>query len=417
MDEMHHSIFQDILPEPGDSQVKVETNENAEESPVNNCPLQDSFQECKKETERENYADGGQNLQKDFEDLPEHSDVEKNSSINDPVLQNAASTKPEISESNTLLISNLLNNKKANYNVLRNDEMTYQCPVCVYKSKDKSHFKRHLNNHIALKSFECSECGYRCKRKDKLTTHMASHKGDIEKIFNCSVCSYKSSRRDHLTKHMQKHATNKDFNCSECGRLFKTEVSLTVHMKLHDGEKRCNMCDFECTLKSELKKHIRLVHEDGKPYQCKECGHRVKGPRLLELHVMRNHTHEKPVICEICGKTFVQNYNLQMHMRVHTGEKPFHCKLCPYRFPHEKDLKRHMMSHTKEKPYACHICDYKVTRKDKLVKHLEKHHNIEPITVANNDVITENNIFETSPNENSENIIQHFLPVKHQAMG
>jgi len=54
----------------------------------------------------------------------------------------------------------------------------------------------------------------------------------------------------------------------------------------------CEQCDRSFSVQSNLRRHIRTVHSDNRPY-----------------------------LCQVCGKTFNQNCNLKRHLRIHSVEE------------------------------------------------------------------------------------------------
>lgn len=60
--------------------------------------------------------------------------------------------------------------------VIRNstDGKVYQCLVCQYWCKQKSHIDQHIRIHTGEKPFQCSFCEYRSTTKSNITKHELS---------------------------------------------------------------------------------------------------------------------------------------------------------------------------------------------------------------------------------------------------
>ncbi|CAL4064970.1 unnamed protein product, partial [Meganyctiphanes norvegica] len=61
----------------------------------------------------------------------------------------------------------------------------------------------------------------------------------------------------------------------------------------------------------------------------------------------------KPFQCSLCEKSYSQNDQLMIHMKIHSGEKPYSCRHCGNTFAKNCDLITHLKTHTGEEPYQC----------------------------------------------------------------
>lgn len=61
------------------------------------------------------------------------------------------------------------------------------------------------------------------------------------------------------------------------------------------------------------------IGKSGKVYTCKVpgCGKLFKRSEHLKRHIRSIHTNEKPYVCQVCLKQFSRHDNLNQHMRVH----------------------------------------------------------------------------------------------------
>eukprot|EP01029_Cantina_marsupialis_P031626 TRINITY_DN915_c0_g2_i10.p1 TRINITY_DN915_c0_g2~~TRINITY_DN915_c0_g2_i10.p1 ORF type:complete len:795 (-),score=211.45 TRINITY_DN915_c0_g2_i10:231-2615(-) len=111
--------------------------------------------------------------------------------------------------------------------------------------------------------------------------------------------------------------------CPECGNNFNSLAEMKIHYAaLHIGLRYCcpqESCEYRATQKGHLPRHIRIVHEKEKNYEC-ECGKKCSEKGNLRKHIERVHKDEREHECKECGKKFGQKSNLQTHIkRVHQG--------------------------------------------------------------------------------------------------
>uniref|UniRef100_A0A3B3Y7A8 C2H2-type domain-containing protein n=1 Tax=Poecilia mexicana TaxID=48701 RepID=A0A3B3Y7A8_9TELE len=194
----------------------------------------------------------------------------------------------------------------------------FSCWKCFIR---KDNFNCNMTDHKGQKPFLCVTCGKGFSYTSELNVHMRVHTG--EKPFSCENCGRSFSRQNNLTVHMRVHTGEKPFSCVTCGKGFSLKQHLAMHMMGHTGEKPflCVTCGKHFTTKNSLTIHVRR-HTGEKPFQCKTCGESFIDQYSLTIHT-RSHTMLKPFSCVSCEKSFSQRKHLTKHMITHTGEKPF----------------------------------------------------------------------------------------------
>ena len=136
-----------------------------------------------------------------------------------------------------------------------------------------------LNQHKKLVHgdnpvFECNVCGKTFKRKGDLNVHIKNH--DNEPQFECRPCKKKMYKKTNLERHQEKFCktidkSNLQYQCTKCPKKFFAERGRDRHEQLHDESPvQCPVCH-EFRSKSNLKSHIRVVHQQIKPFECVPC--------------------------------------------------------------------------------------------------------------------------------------------------
>ena len=77
------------------------------------------------------------------------------------------------------------------------------------------------------------------------------------------------------------------------------------------------MCNFSGRDTYDLKRHVTIVHERKKSFQCHTCSEAFFTNSHLKSHVAGAHEGKKPHKCEFCDATFPWKSTLLWHMKKH----------------------------------------------------------------------------------------------------
>ena len=83
------------------------------------------------------------------------------------------------------------------------------------------------------------------------------------------------------------------------------------------------------------------------------------------------HSGEKPFKCTACNSSFVQKYEMKVHIAaVHEGKKPFKCKICDKGFARKAELKAHIVKVHKKYYWEIHMkaCKSPIPKEDEHKK-------------------------------------------------
>ena len=74
---------------------------------------------------------------------------------------------------------------------------------------------------------------------------------------------------------------------------------------IHKGiTHKCKLCEKIFSFKSTLRKHIREIHEEMRPYKCHVCEKDFKQKSAMDIHIQAIHEKKKPNKCQLCDLKF-----------------------------------------------------------------------------------------------------------------
>jgi len=260
---------------------------------------------------------------------------------------------------------------------------SFSCSICDLNFNSEQVLANHMvSDHeytLDLDNSNLTEFRYKCNFCDKYfqsTPELDLHIKSDHDTFVCDLCNKVLASSDALTQHKSTHRAAKNFKCAKCDELFRWRAEYRRHAETVHGQKitdmtTCNICNKQIVSK-RLNEHIKSVHGNEKPFQCKQCVKRFAKPSELRNH-LRTHTGERPFECDICSASFAYSHILTRHKKYHDGTKKFMCNVCNKSFLQKNDLIKHSRIHSGEKPYKCDLCGKDFARMDYLKKHQMLH--------------------------------------------
>ena len=168
------------------------------------------------------------------------------------------------------------------------------------------------------------------EKKEKKSNRAEEKKKSHEiKSSNGFVKPKSSEKKVKKSKHAaeKKKSLEKQNICETCFKSFATPHTLQKHIEMvHEGLKRfqCNICEISFTTKQCL-----VRHQDNFLGNC--LGKAKNTNNFSDKHK-----------CDICGKSFFEARNVRNHKKsVHEGIKDFHCDVCEKLFATKQTLQRH----------------------------------------------------------------------------
>lgn len=197
------------------------------------------------------------------------------------------------------------------------------------------YFKAHP--HRPTSNFCCDICNKTLSTYYSIKEHMISkHSIQTKQKRSCSKCDKTFVSKKRLEKHfLLKHPSVSDDSqvktkaemkhmCSICGRLFPDRSKMLMHEKTHFGfVTSCEICGKKLKNKNYLRKHIRSVHAQERPFSCNidGCEWKFAYSQCLKRHQARRHgmvTNRNA--CPICSKEFPDStYHLKRHLKAHAN--------------------------------------------------------------------------------------------------
>lgn len=274
-------------------------------------------------------------------------------------------------------------------------KMAYNCVVCRQQLTSNNEYLTHMKNHLALskkidldvrKESANSVCPLSpaTTASSSSSTTSSSHKTDV---FLCEICSSKFDSnfklQTHLLlKHEYGNQMNATYSCPVCDEAYNRADLLLQHTQIHGSAAKiykCSQCSMAFVFKSQLINHsfshqtknlsTSILHQQLSQPLAKMDSSSNQGQYVVNT----NANGSKTFTCLTCSKTFANQRNLNVHMRIHTGFRPFECDICNRKFTRRENLRSHMKCHLNLRPFTCSICNRSFRRKSHVSSHIEVH--------------------------------------------
>ena len=169
-------------------------------------------------------------------------------------------------------------------------------------------------------------------------------------------------------------------HCPYCQSKFANHLQFRRHVYNNHGNYSCNTCDMTFRASFEWKRHLDLVHNDGKgQHLCSECGQRFYMIGHFERHTAQhlgNPVRPLSFKCSLCGSQFPFHFALMTHFQDQHPDELLNCGTCSKPLMTDADLRNHMMgAHPDDKLLIqCPHCWRQFGAQKSLEYHLDENH-------------------------------------------
>lgn len=139
----------------------------------------------------------------------------------------------------------------------------------------------------------------------------------------------------------------------------------------------CEICGISFAKRGNKMRHILTVHNRLKQFECDLCGAKFGLKADLGRHRFRIH-ESRAFICETCGKSFAEESQLELHVRVTHEEdaRPWECRTCHIRFGRKSSLTRHEQTVHQHTRFVCRVCKKSYSQRFDAIRHERKVHGL-----------------------------------------
>ncbi|XP_055542770.1 uncharacterized protein LOC129728358 [Wyeomyia smithii] len=275
----------------------------------------------------------------------------------------------------------------------------FTCDICGQKFLEVRKFRKHARAHrnCATQRYKCKNCFKNFQTGTILRRHERIHAE--EKPFKCPFCNrgfnHETNYNQHKMRHIQQQSDDlSNYACELCENHYTNAIDFRVHMAEHYPDNPLY------TVKTDiLPKHLKDSSSYPRPceepncqyvalsyqlmwshyrnhyklYKCQECDRMFATATILRRHIDVVHQKVRKYQCEFCQKAFAYQHKYKEHVNMHKGIKTRQCRYCAKCFTHSSNLMIHERIHTKIRPYECTTCGSSYVSSSALKKHQKTH--------------------------------------------
>lgn len=250
------------------------------------------------------------------------------------------------------------------------------CESCHLDFFNQEQFTLHFTNNntcsAGLQLFTCTKCNVSFASENSHSLHMAEH----DRSYNCHKCSATFKEREKLAAHVKRRHR---FTCEICKNSYSTLKILEIHERSHSGVRpfKCTMCPKSLVSENGLKVHLKYVHKafGSTDKTCNICNKTFTSKNGFIRHY-RIHTGTF-VKCSFsgCGKQFTTNFNLKKHVElVHDDVRAYQCCKCPKSYKSNAHLTKHVETEHMKLRFVCPLCSKTITNRWDFTHHVKRVH-------------------------------------------
>ena len=218
--------------------------------------------------------------------------------------------------------------------------------------RDELHFSSRLV--IATKDFSSSG-----KKSLSASRELNDTGPSLTMTHECETCGNKLATKQSLARHVKLvHEKIKPFECPVCLKKFGSKLHLSKHNQ--DSHKT---------------KTTQESHNTETTQNCSVGSFSTKFSGRLRRHILVAHEKSKSSLdnkCEICAQIFSSKYVLANHVKVvHEKVKNFECHICGRKYGNKCSLSQHFQAkHENKKSHQCGVCYFTTNYEWYLQRHI-----------------------------------------------